>query len=490
MESQSPQYKSDSPDYGRKWYVMTAVAAGILLTTIDSNIVNVALPTLVRDLQADFATIQWVVLAYLLTLATLMLSLGRLGDMLGKKPIYASGFVIFTIGSVLCGLAPNVYWLIGFRILQALGGAMLLALGTAIVTEAFPTRERGRALGITGTFISIGIVIGPTLGGLIIGWLSWRWIFYVNLPIGFIGTLLALRFIPASKIGEKQRFDFAGAFSLFVSLLALLLGLTLGQQRGFGDTVVLLLFILSFTFQILFIIIENRSHQPMIDLHLFRNRLFSINLITGLMTFIAIAGTVILMPFYLENILGFVPRQVGLLMAIVPLFLAVVAPLSGSLSDRFGTRPISVAGLAMLTVGYAAMSTLDLETSGWGYIMRLLPVGVGMGMFQSPNNSAVMGSAPREQLGIASGLLAISRTVGQTTGIALLGALWASRTLSLNGELPAGGATEAALAAQVGGLQETFLVIVVLMLLALGLAVWALVQEKQENDTVVSPPEP
>lgn len=486
MASQPPPHHSDFPDYGRKWFVMTAVAAGILLTTIDSNIINVALPTLVRELQSDFATIQWVVLAYLLTLATLMLSLGRLGDILGKKPIYASGFVIFTIGSVLCGLAPNVYWLIGFRILQALGGAMLLALGTAIVTEAFPSKERGRALGITGTFISIGIVVGPTMGGLIIDWLSWRWIFFVNLPIGFIGLLLALRFIPPANYGHRQSFDFAGAFSLFVSLLTLLLGLTWGQQQGFGQTVVQLLIFLSITFLILFIIIESRSQQPMIDLRLFRNRLFSINLITGLMTFIAIAGTVILMPFYLENILGFKPRQVGLLMAIVPLFLAVIAPLSGSLSDRFGTRPISVAGLVMLAIGYAAMSTLSLKTGGWGYVVRLLPVGIGMGMFQSPNNSAVMGSAPRERLGIASGLLAISRTLGQTTGIALLGAFWASRTLFFNGELPPGGATEASLPAQVEGLQETFLVIVALMLLALGLALWALVQEKHVRDAAVS----
>ncbi len=470
-------------DYSRKWLVMTAVAAGTLLTTIDGNIVNVALPTLVRELQTDFATVQWVVLAYLLALATLMLSLGRLGDIIGKKPIYVAGFIIFTAGSVLCALTPSIYWLIVFRVVQAVGGAMLLALSMAIVTEAFPAQERGRALGLNGTFVSVGIVAGPTLGGLLLSVTTWHWIFLVNLPIGIVGTILAIRYVPASKSSGQQQFDYGGAGALFISLLGLLLGLTVGQQRGFGDTAVLILFAAFFLFLILFVIIENRAAQPMIDLRLFGNKLFSINLITGFVTFVAIAGTVILMPFYLENILGFATSQVGLLMAVVPLFLGVVAPLSGSLSDRFGTRPITVMGLVMLVLGYWAMSTLNQQTTGLGYVLRLLPVGMGMGMFQSPNNSAVMGSVPRQRLGIASGLLAISRTLGQTTGIALLGALWAGRTMVYEGAVLTGGATEAAAVSQISGLHDTFLFIVLLMLVALALAIWALVKEKELRPT-------
>ena len=205
---------ADQIDYSRKWYVFAGVAMGIFLSTIDGSIVNVALPTLVQELDTHLATVQWVVLAYLLALGTLMLSMGRLGDMIGKKSIYVVGFVIFTLGSVLCGLAPNVYWLIGFRVVQAVGGAMIMALGMAIVTESFPPSERGRALGLTGSMVSIGIVLGPTVGGLILSALSWHWIFFVNLPVGIVGTLMVIRFVPARRPAGRQRFDLAGAADL------------------------------------------------------------------------------------------------------------------------------------------------------------------------------------------------------------------------------------------------------------------------------------
>ena len=205
-------------DYSRKWLVMAAVGSGLFLSTIDGSIVNLALPTLSRTFGSPFAVVQWVVLAYLLTISTLLLSVGRLGDMIGKKPLYAAGFIIFTIGSMLCGIAPSVYWLIAFRVIQGAGAVMLTALGLAILTEAFPTSERGKALGIGGAVISVGIVVGPVLGGLIIGAFSWRWIFYVNVPVGVMGTLLTLRYVPGTKPAGGQRFDYWGAITLFVSL--------------------------------------------------------------------------------------------------------------------------------------------------------------------------------------------------------------------------------------------------------------------------------
>jgi EmrB/QacA subfamily drug resistance transporter len=466
-------------DYSRKWHVMAAVSMGVFLGTIDGSIVNVALPTLVRAFDTEFAVVQWVVLAYLLTVTTLMLSVGRLGDMIGKKPLYAAGYVIFTLGSALCGLSPSVYWLIGFRVAQAVGAAMMMALGTAIVTEAFPPSERGKALGITGSMVSIGIVVGPVLGGLLIGALSWRWIFFVNLPIGMVGTWMVIRFVPAFKHAGGQRFDLAGALALFAGLMALLLALTLGQQVGFTELSVLALFATSLICLAIFIAIERKVRFPMIDLGLFRNRLFSINLVTAFMVFISLSGTTILMPFYLENVLGYDTGSVGFLLAIVPIAVGVTAPLSGTLSDRLGTRPITVLGL-----GFVAVSTLSLGTTTLGYLLRFLPIGIGIGAFQSPNNSAVMGAVPRERLGIASGLLAITRTLGQSAGIAALGALWAGRVFVRAGQSFPEGATTAPAEVQVIALTDTFHVVVMVLALALLLAAWGLVQERRARHAV------
>jgi EmrB/QacA subfamily drug resistance transporter len=466
-------------DYSRKWYAMAAVAMGIFLATIDGSIVNIALPTLVSDLETTFAAVQWVVLAYLLTLATLLLSVGRLADIRGKRTIYVTGFLVFTAGSVLCGLAWNVYGLILMRVLQAVGAAMVLALGPAIITEAFPPSERGRALGITGSVVSVGIVIGPALGGVILSNLSWHWIFFVNLPIGLLGSYMAWRFVPAVQPRGAQRFDFLGAGLLCLSLLAFLFALTLGQDQGFTDSLVLGLLGAWLILFGLFVIVERRVAQPMIDLNIFRNAQFSLNLVTGFITFAAIAGVILLMPFYLETILGYPVQQVGLLLAVVPIALGITAPISGSLSDRLGSRVITISGLTVLVIAYLAVSTLSLTTTALGYVVRLFPIGLGMGIFQSPNNSAIMGAVPRERLGIASGLLSLTRTLGQTTGIAIFGAIWASRVAFYAGGSMPGGATTAPAEAQVQALQDTALFTALLVAVGLALGLWAWHRERR-----------
>lgn len=479
MNTVQGQVLSDSVDYSLKWYVMAAVGMGVFLATIDGSIVNVALPTLERAFSTDFPTVQWVVLAYLLTVTTLLLSVGRLADMIGKKSIYAVGFVVFTLGSVLCGLAPTIYWLVAFRVLQAVGAAMIMALGTAIVTEAFPPGERGKALGIIGSTVSIGIVIGPTLGGLIIQALSWHWIFFVNLPVGILGIWMVMRYVPAIRPTTRQRFDFLGAITLFASLFCLLVALTSGQEIGFTDLRVLALLAGFILFLVVFVWIELHAQQPMVDLRLFRNQLFTINLLTAMLGFISTSGTLLLMPFYLENVLGYDTRQVGLMLVVVPILLGITAPISGIASDRFGTRPITALGLAIALFGFMGLRTLGTETTTLGYILRFVPIGLGFGIFQSPNNSAIMGAAPRQQLGVVSGMLAISRTLGQTVGIAILGAIWASRVFFHATAVLSGDATRAPAAAQVAALQDTFLVVVILMSMALGLALWALYRSKE-----------
>jgi len=464
-------------DYGRKWHAMAAVGTGVFLATVDGSIINVSLPTLVRSLDTEFAVVQWVVLGYLLTITTSMLSIGRMADIVGKKSIYMLGFIVFTVGSALCGLALSIYWLIAFRVVQAVGAAMIMALGAAILTEAFPTEERGKAMGIIGAIVSVGIVVGPALGGVVIGALSWRWIFYVNLPVGVLGTFMVARNVPNFKPTGQQRFDYWGALTLFLSLLTFLLGLTFGQQQGFLEPVVGLMIGLWLLLLIVFLRIEKNVSQPMIDLKMFGNMRFSINLATGFISFVALAGVMILVPFYLENILGFKITHVGLLMGIVPVMLGITAPFAGALSDRVGSRRITVIGLAIMLVGYLAAGTLNGNTSAGGYLIRMFVLGLGIGTFISPNNSAIMGSASRRQLGIVSGFMAITRTLGQTVGVATMGAIWAGRTAFYAGDRMQSGATLAPPEAQVAALQDTFHVSTVLLAVALLIGIWAYVKE-------------
>ena len=449
---------------------MLAIAMGIFLGTIDGSIVNVALPTLVEDLATTFPVVQWVVLAYLLTLATLVLGIGRLGDILGKKPIYTWGFGVFTLGSVLCGLAPSVGWLIAFRVFQGIGAAMIFALGFAIITEAFPREERGRALGIQGAIVSIGIVLGPTLGGLLIDSLGWRWIFFVNLPVGIVGTITAIRYVPDVPPPGGERFDFVGAGTFLVMLLSLLLGLTFGQTHGFGHRLTLGLLALAAIALPVFVAIERRAEHPMLDLTLFRNRLVSVNLFTGWASFAAIGGVGILLPFYLERVLGHSPAEMGLLLSSLPLGLGLAAPAAGSISDRTGPWPVILVGLATLLASYLLMMTLDTDTGAIAYLATMLPVGIGMGIFQSPNNSAIMGSVPPRRLGVTSGLLTITRITGQLSGISILGAVWASRVAAHAGVR--GEPSAAAPRAQVAGLRETMLVSAGLIAVSLAVAAW------------------
>ena len=458
-------------DYSRKWFVLAAIAMAIFLGTIDGSIVNVALPTLVDEFDTTFGVAQWVVLAYMLTQTVLVLGIGRLGDMTGKKPIFVSGFIVFTIGSVLAGLSPTIGWLIAARVVQAVGAAMIFALGFAITTEAFPPSERGKALGINGTMVSLGIMAGPIIGGLIIEAADWRWIFFVNIPIGIVGTITAIRFIPNTKPAGGQRFDWVGAGLFFVALFSLLVGLTAGQEVGFLGPIVLGSFAISAAAFALFVAVERRVEEPMLDLSLFSSSELTVNLVTGFLSFFALSGLLLLVPFYLTDVIGLSPRQIGLVLGAIPISMGIVAPLSGTLSDRIGSRRVTVAGLGTMTVGFlGAALFFEGATTALAAILVGLIVGLGMGVFQSPNNSAILGAVPQERLGVTSGMLTINRTTGMLTGIAILGTVWAARTVSYAG---GGTAADAPAAAQASALSDTMAIAAGLVGLALLLGLWA-----------------
>ena len=452
---------------------MIGVGMGVFMATLDASIVNISLPTLVENLHTDFATIEWVILSYVLVVTSLMLGVARLGDMFDKKKLYMAGLAMFTISSLLCGLAPNVGWLIAFRALQGLGAAMTQALGVAIIAEIFPANERGRALGIIGSTVSTGIAIGPPLGGLLIGLVGWRSIFLVNLPVGILAVLVVSRFVPASVTRPGQRFDAAGAIVLFFTLACYALGMTLGQQLGFGQTLTLVLLGGAMVGLAVFLVLENRARQPMINLAMFRNVLFSLNLLMGFLVFIVMAGMFI-MPFFLQLVKGYSTAQIGMMMMANPIAMGLIAPIAGSLSDRFGSRGISLLGLLLIVLGCLTVSTLHESVTVAGFILRLIPFGIGLGMFQSPNNNAIMGSVPRDRLGVASGMMALSRTLGQTTGLPLMGALYTSLVLSF-AQLPAGtDATTAPARALVSGINGTYQIAALFILGAVALASAAL----------------
>lgn len=472
-------------EFPHKWAVLVAVGMGFLLATIDGSILNIALPTLVRELDTSFPVVQWAVLAYLLTLASITLLLGRLGDMVGKKRIYTTGFGVFTASSSMVALSPGVQFLIGFRVFQAIGAAMILALGPAILTEAFPPSERGKALGLMGTTISVGIVAGPSLGGLLIEHLSWRWIFLVNVPIGIVATLLAIRNVPATSPVGRQRFDFGGAATLSTGVGTIALALTLGQQRGFGSGPILALFGLALIALAAFVAIELRVEQPMVELRLLRNPVISVSMITGLITFIGV-GIFFVLPFYLEGVLRVSTQTAGLLLAVAPIGIGVVAPISGALSDRLGVRPITLTAMLVLVAGYWWARSLDVDTTPLGFALTFLPIGIGMGMFQSPNNSAMLGAAPRHQMGVVSGLNSLTRILGQLTGIAVIGSLWASRVLVASGQ--PGRPEEAPPQAQLQGLRDALAVVVALMVVGTLITLWELRRERRPSPTRVAAP--
>jgi EmrB/QacA subfamily drug resistance transporter len=408
-----------------KWLVLVAVGIGTYMSALDGSVVNTVLPVITEYFHTDVVTIEWVVTVYLLVVSGLLLSFGRLGDLRGNKTIYISGFVIFVVGSALSGLSPAPVYLISARAFQALGAAMLFANSPAILTKTFPPTQRGQALGLQGTMTYLGLTTGPFLGGWLADTFSWHAVFFINVPVGLLALWLSWRVIPQDVPAEREEhFDLTGAFAFLAGLVALLLGLNRGDQWGWFSPLTLGLVIGSIVILVIFVRIEGNAHAPMLDLSLFRHRLFNMSAISPLLNYICVYGVTFLMPFYLIQGRDLSAAQAGLILTAQPLVMALMAPFSGTLSDHVGSQIPTTLGMLILSIGLFLLSRMTTTSPLTSAILGLAVSGLGIGLFVAPNNSALMGAAPRNRQGIASGVLALARNVGMVLGIGLAGAIF------------------------------------------------------------------
>ncbi len=411
----------------RKWMVLISLFLGTYIGPLNSSVTNIALPYIASYFDTTISNAGWVTMSFLLVATSLMLAYGRAGDIYGHRPVYLTGFIILIVASGLSGMAAALWQLVIFRGIQAVGAGMMMATVSAIVTETFPAAERGKALGLSSMTVAMGLATGPIIGGMLVAACGWRSVFLVNIPIGLIGFLWSWYSLPATSARKIQVFDTAGAITLFFALTSLLLFLSKGKQWGWTSGtggLLLLSFLLMFS---LFIIAERKSKAPMVDLNLFRDRLFSAANTSTFLNYIAQYSLVFLLPFYLERVRHMAPRDMGLLLTSFPLFYLIAAPISGAISDKVGTRIPAGLGMALTAAGLWGLSLLTPDTSFAYIALQLALIGIGTGTFQSPNNSAIMGCVPRSRLGLASSMLAGNRNLGMVMGVAISSAVFSSR---------------------------------------------------------------
>jgi EmrB/QacA subfamily drug resistance transporter len=419
--------------FKNRWMILLTIVSMTFMACLDSSIINVALPVMSSKLSVSMASIEWVVTSYLTVISATILIFGRLGDIKGKTKVFKFGIILFTIGSLLCGVSYSLLVLVIARVIQAIGAACAMSTNQGIITHIFPANERGRALGTAGTFVALGTMVGPPLGGFIVSVLSWQYIFLINVPIGILTFVFVMKMLPETNKASNEKLDTKGAFLFTLAIVALFGSLIRGQEIGYAEPMIIIGFVIAIISAIAFIFVEKIIQTPLLNLEIFENKLFSISILCGFMSFVAISCSNIIQPFYLQNVLKLSPSVTGLLMVVSPLILSVVAPVSGYLSDKIGSEFLTFLGLILTSTGLLLMATLNEHTSLWNIVIFTGIMSLGNGIFQSPNNSLVMSTVPKSKLGIAGSINALIRNLGLVFGISFSTTLLYNRMSSRTG---------------------------------------------------------
>ena len=417
QEPARPRSISSRPD--AYWFAVATVCIGAFMGQLDASIVTLAFKTMGDHFDVSASAVQWVGLTYLLVLVVALPMVGRLADMVGRKLLYTYGFTLFIIGSFLCGVAPSLVALDIFRALQAIGAAMLQANSVAIIAGAMPPDKLGRGIGIQGGAQALGLALGPFAGGLLIALGSWRWIFFVNVPVGIVGTVLGWYLIPRSRnLAARAHFDLTGAGVLVPTVASLFLALSLGDKFGWGSPIILGLLAVAAVGFVAFGLVERRVVAPVVQMTLLRVRRFSMGVASGVLIYLVTFGVMFIGPYLLQVTFAMNTARTGLVMLAMPAALGLVAPFSGRLSDLWGARPLTAGGMALSGVALAVMAGAHGNLSL--LVASLAVLGAGLGAANSPNNASTIGAAPPQQSGVASGVLNMARGIGTALGLSIM----------------------------------------------------------------------
>jgi EmrB/QacA subfamily drug resistance transporter len=412
---------------GRKWWTLAAISFGLFMIMLDNTVVNVALPSIQRDLDASLSQLEWIVAGYALSFASLMLIGGKLADAYGRRRIFVLGIVIFTVASLLCGLADSGETLVAARVLQGAGAALMNPATLSIIAATFPPAQRGAAIGIWAGVSALALAIGPLVGGLIVEHLDWSWIFFVNVPIGILGIIASYLLIDESKDETHERLDIPGLVTSAVGLFALTFALIEGNGHGWTSTVILGSFALAAVSLAAFLMLERHQRAPMLPLELFRNATYTGANVVMLLVALAMFGVFFFVSLYLQNVLGYSPVETGAAFLPMTLMIILLAPVAGRTSDRIGSRVPMTAGMILVGIHLLLFSRLGANTDFWDLMPALALGGIGMALTMTPSAAAATRAVPVDKAGVGAAVLNAFRQVGGSLGIATMGAIMAAR---------------------------------------------------------------